>query len=87
MNKKLSLKQYLNNEIMREGFLPLDKVHGIALALGHKQSTAERKLRASESPMIRAVKNEQGYIIGYRYDVIKADIININPTTSVQLGI
>ena len=72
-NKKPALKKYLITEIMKQGYLTLEQVHAIAESLGHKESTAERRLRESESPLIEAVRNEKGYIQGYRYKMFNIE--------------
>jgi len=63
----MSLKSLLHSEIQRRGYLSLSEVHAIAAREGHKLSNAERRLRASESPSVKAVTNEKGYIIGYKW--------------------
>ena len=63
----MSLKSLLNSEIQRRGYLTLDEVHVIATREGHKVSNAERRLRASESPSVKAVTNDKGHIIGYKW--------------------
>jgi len=73
---KISLKQILQSEIKDRGYLPLDEVHTIASEQGHKQSTAERKLRHSESPTIQAVENDKGMIIGYQWIGEKIEVPN-----------
>ena len=80
MDKKPSLKQYLLNEIMREGYITLEKAYGIAASLNHKQKTVERRLNPSESPMIETCYNEKGHIIGYKVK------INHNTALLIQDG-
>ena len=75
MDKKPSLKKYLQTEIMREGYITLDRAYGIAASFGHKQKTVERRLNPSESPMIETCYNEKNHIIGYRHKRIEMDIL------------
>lgn len=63
----MSLKSLLNDEIQRRGYLSLNEVHAIATREGKKVSNAERRLRASESPDVKSVTNEKGFIIGYKW--------------------
>lgn len=63
----MSLKSLLHSEIQRRGYLSLSEVHAIAAREGHKLSNAERRLRASESPDVKAVTNEKGFIVGYKW--------------------
>lgn len=68
--KKIAFKKYITIELMRDGYMSLDKVYGIAAQFNQKQKTAERRLNPSESPSIETVKNDRGFIIGYRYKSI-----------------
>lgn len=63
----MSLKSLLHGEIQRRGYLSLSEVHTIAAREGHKESMAERRLRPSESPSVKAVTNEKGFIVGYKW--------------------
>ena len=72
-NNKPSLRQILCTEIMKRGFMRLDEVHALANQYGSKESTAERRLRESESPSIEAVRNKRGFVTGYRYKLFNAE--------------
>lgn len=66
--KSISFRRYIINEIMREGYITLEKVYGIAeTQFGMKQKTAERRLNPSESPFIETIKNDKHHIIGYQW--------------------
>ena len=57
----------LNEEIERKGFMTINEVHAFAKELNHKESNAERRLRPSESPNIKTIRDEKGNNIGYKY--------------------
>lgn len=69
--QRTSLKSALHKEIHNwrnapERICPNYVIEGICRELGRKISNAERRLRKSESPNIEAVKNNKGFIVGYR---------------------
>lgn len=65
--KKIGLRAYLLNELMKEGYLSLDKVHGLTRSFGAKERTAERQLNKGISPMVETIYNEKKCIVGYKY--------------------
>ena len=69
--KKPSLKQILQDEIIKRGFVSYDEVCQIADREGYRRSNAERRLRKSESPMIHTVMSQDNkYIKGYQLTFI-----------------
>ena len=85
--KKISLKRYLINEIMKEGYLPLSKVHAIAESLGHKQRTAERRLNQSESPLIETCYDEKRQVIGYKWKTFNKEVPQTESDRLVQASV
>ena len=67
---KDSLKTILNNEIRNFGYITISEVYEIAKREGHKASNAERRLRRSESPNVKAIYSVEPprAIIGYEWD-------------------
>ncbi|HPQ42913.1 MAG TPA: hypothetical protein PKZ42_01700 [Syntrophales bacterium] len=68
----MSLKSGLFNEIKNAypNMYSLERVEGYAKLNGYKISNSERRLRElceGENPLIRAVRGQKGYIIGYIY--------------------
>ena len=64
----MSLKEKLNNYIRDQNgsFVSHDMIKQLCQQFGYRESNAERRLRASESPNIeRVYKN--GAIIGYKW--------------------
>lgn len=65
-----SLRQQLNNEIKRKGYLSYEEMVKICLEEGYRISNAERRLRKSESPEIEAVmgvsKRGTSYVKGWK---------------------
>lgn len=61
----------LNNRLIRDGYLSYGQVAQIAVEEGFKVSTAERRLRKSDSPSVRAEEaiSRRGtkYISGYHH--------------------
>ena len=64
---KISLKKELQNRIKEAVYLSREDVERITKNMGFVSSNAERRLRPSESPMIKEVKNEKGFIVGYEW--------------------
>ena len=70
----MSLTEKLYNRIKRDGSCSLDELHYIAESDGHKQSTAEGLLRVlTRRGTISPIKNERGFISGYRHGQFKPD--------------
>lgn len=60
------------------------RMNVIRMAEEHKEyklSNAERRLRQSESPMVKAIKNERKNIVGYRY---KGFVMEVKPSEPEQ---
>ena len=70
-HKSDSLWTLLNNRLIRDGYLSYGQVAQIAVEEGFKVSTAERRLRKSDSPSVKAEtaisRRGTEYISGYRY--------------------
>ena len=68
----MSLKFTLQAEIKQRGYLSIDELEVLVKKLKYKLSTAERRLRKSESPMIKSVmdktQDNRDYIKGYSYE-------------------
>ena len=66
----MSLKLELTNLIQSyyPDYCPFDVIERKTKELGYRQSNSERRLRPSESPFVREIKNDKGYIIGYQYN-------------------
>lgn len=62
---KKSLKNSLTELIWRQGYLSFEGMEQFCRKQGKKPSNGERRLRASESPTIEAVR-KNGAIIGYK---------------------
>lgn len=62
-----SLKQTLTDAIRQNNYLSINEIYRLADEYGCKRSNAERRLRPSESPNIKAVSNKRGATIGYRW--------------------
>lgn len=65
----MSLKKILNQTI-KEAYpytVSLNTIYSITEETNHKQSCAERALRPSRSSQIYSIKNEKGFIVGYRW--------------------
>lgn len=75
---KMGLKKRLNDEIRKKGYMTIQQIHDFAKSLNQKESTAERRLRASESPNIETVRNKKGFNIGYKYREVEAEIFPID---------
>ena len=58
---KTSLKSELHRVIREAHFISTADLERIVKNLGYKLSNAERRLRPSESPTIREIKNEKGH--------------------------
>jgi len=65
------LRKQLNSWIEKDGFVSFNDIRKFCEegwnGRIYKVSTAERRLRQSESPMIEAVYSEKGYIQGYHF--------------------
>jgi hypothetical protein len=69
---KISLRDILNNEIKRTGYLSIDRMEAICKENHYKISNGERRLRPSDSPDVEGI-NKFGQvaessepIVGYR---------------------
>lgn len=77
----MSLKSNLNNLIKEKGYITYQEMIEYCVENGYKTSNAERRLRHSESPNVKAImgkKKSGGYaIIGYQWlsDEIEDDIM------------
>jgi len=66
--KNLSLKKLLYQEIQIRGICSLDILYTITEREKHKHETMARKCRElQEEGRIKALRNEHGWITGYRY--------------------
>lgn len=79
------LKRMLNDEIEKRGYMTINEVHDFAKSLNHKESTAERRLRASESPNIRTVRDEKGNNIRYEFMFQKKEADTLFKTTDERV--
>lgn len=61
----MSLIKELNRIIRERDYMSVDQIEAYCKEHRYKLSNAERRLRASESPNVEAVR-DKGYIIGYR---------------------
>ena len=64
----MGIKTILHNRIKElDGkIMPLNEVHYLCNIFNYKHSTAERKLRPSESPNVVPILNGKKHIMGYR---------------------
>jgi len=89
----MSLKAKLHNTLKTRGYLSLQEVHEIAHQEGKKESNAERRLRASESPQVKPNKNSKGHIVGYYWifplpkDLKQIASIEVRPIQNQLSGI
>ena len=80
---KISLKTELHRVIREAHYISTSDLERIVKNLRYKLSNAERRLRPSESPMIREVKNEKGHITGYEW-IGELPIVNYRPEYLVE---
>ena len=78
-----SLRQQLNDEIKRRGYVPYEDCLRLTLEEGYRPSNMERRLRKSESPDIEPVmkKSKRGteYVAGYKYLYPPMYTVNLAP--------
>ena len=75
----MSLKVELTNLIQSyyPDYCPFDVIEKKTKELGYRQSNSERRLRPSESPFIKEIKNDRGYVVGYQW--VKPELPKIEP--------
>jgi hypothetical protein len=61
-----SIHQFFNDLITEKKQVSIDEIYRLCDMAGVRRSTAERKLRPSDSPNIEPVLNENGFIRAYR---------------------
>lgn len=77
-----TLQSILNREIEIRGYISTDELESILKNIinphtgeHYKLSNAERRLRPSDSPNVEAVKNDKGFIKGYKWKKPKKEDI------------